>query len=322
MTRLRYPQASLLLKRVATQRNLSHSEVVRYYELAGIVAASLGDKAKAREAFRRLHLLQPGFVLKGRFAPKVTTPFFEAKAAAKDDGPMAVRLERASVEGGLVTGVVVLQQGPRGWISEVVVALDEDAVERTVTTRAAASQVVPVRGRRVAASARARDAMGWVLLEVPSTTFEVEAPPVVRATPPQLVPERPTDPPPPPPTVMAVPEASAPRFRPLAITLVAAGGLCLIGGAVASASVVDSRSRFEGALVNGAGVVTGLTRAQALGLEAQAQLAATFATVGFVAGGVLAAAGVTTWFLGNPVQPTVGVLPGGGALFAVEGALP
>jgi hypothetical protein len=313
---LQYAQASKTLKKVAAESDLSRDQVLQFYELSGIVAASMGDAKAARESFRRLLLLAPDFALKGRLAPRVTTPFAEARAAAREEPPFTIKVERTRVEGSLVTGLTVQRTGPIGWMKDVALRVDEEGVSREIIVGAAAGQVT-VRGARVTATATARDARGWVLIATEPVTFETP-----RASPAVEKPIALTAPPSPPLTVADV-EPEAPRYRPLAIGFGIAGGLALAGGIAAGVAMRGAENQARSATTDSNGVVTTLTRVQALALDEQAHQWATVANIGFVAAGVLVAAGVTTWILGSPrVTPVVAFLPGQGAVFAISGVLP
>lgn len=293
---LEYAKAARTLKAVEKSDRMSFEEVVAFYELKGVVAASLGDAAGAKQAFTVLLTLAPGFRFPGRISPKISTPFFEAKAVAKEEplkleylqavGPPDARALRFSLT------------APEGLVRGVRVVISEDGASRTVQLPASAVVEVKASGAKVRAVAIALDERGWALCD--DVVGEVESPPEAPAT--VDAPLARTEPPspepvltPPPPTespvalTRAVPE---PRFRPAAWTLVGLGGASLVAGVVLGVLSSSARSTFESS--------TTLTRAEALALDSRARGTAVGANVAFVSAGVLAAAGVLLLFLGAP----------------------
>lgn len=328
LKQLKYGQASKTLEKVHSLRNLSLDEVLRFYELSGIVRASLGDAGRARTSFAKLLRLRPDFALKGRFAPKVTTPFFEAKAISQEQGILRVELEASGFDGTTVTELTLKCRGGEGWVSELILRLDEDGVEREAMMSCTGSQAVKVRSRRVGATVLARDARGWVLLESGLARFEApEAPPAPAIEAPLLSEAMPSPPLP----LVATPtpplidkSASPAPLRGLTVGLAVAGGLALTAGAVSAGVNLDLHRRFreKAAVTDEQGLVTGLTRKQALTLEAAAEQAAVIANVGFIAGGALVASAGVTWLIGHSMQAQVALVPGRGAVVSVGGPLP
>lgn len=102
---LELDRAAAALKQCEATSGLSYAEGLEFYELSGVVAALRGDPAGARRAFTELLVLAPSFKLQGRRPPKVTTPFAEAKASARERGPVNVTVELDATEGAFVTSL-------------------------------------------------------------------------------------------------------------------------------------------------------------------------------------------------------------------------
>lgn len=293
---LEYAKAARTLKVVEKAERLSFEEVVSFYELKGVVAASLGDAGGAKEAFTVLLTLAPGFRFPGRVSPKITTPFFEAKAVAKEEPLKLVYLQAVGPQDARELRFSLT--APEGLVRSVRVVISEDGVSRTEQRPAAPVVEVKASGAKVRAVAVALDERGWALCEgvIGEVESRPEAPPTPDAPlataepvrPPTVVaPSPPTEPPLA--LTRAVPE---PRFRPAAWTLVGLGGASLVAGVVLGVLSSSARSTFESS--------TTLTRAEALALDRQARGTAVGANVAFVSAGVLAAAGVLLFILGAP----------------------
>lgn len=311
MKDLNYAQAKDELAKVAASGvALSRAEVLEFYEVSGVVSATLGDAAAAKDAFFKLALLEPNAKLKGRPAPKVSTPFFEAKAAAAEAG--AIGLATEAVGPGNQRALRVRVSGKH---QELAASLGTEAVPATGSpvTKAfplAASVDVPCPAAPCQVTVRLLSSQGWELLRVGPMTVPATSDAPSAATQPSLAPAPSGAAPAP---VSVATRAAEPKLRPLAyglgITGIAALGAGLVLGLVSN----GERQRFANATRTADGAIDGLTRQQALDLEATARGTATGANVAFISGGALLAAGVVVWLLGLP-PPAVATTSAGAGL--------
>jgi hypothetical protein len=244
---LRYPAAEKALKTAATATGLTRAEVLEFYELKALTAAGSNRVPETRDAFATLLTLDPTFKLKGKPAPRITTTFFEARSAAREQGALEVHLSAQPANGRvgpvrvtvfdaskLARTVVAELETPKGTRSESVPTTGGslEVVEQVVTVR------VTVKGE-----------LDWVLLTLEPTRYEAPAaqPAVVTAAPetPALV------------TQQQATTVAQPRFRPLAYTLAGTGAAALATGLVFGLLAQNTRAELQRA---------DLTRAQALAL--------------------------------------------------------
>jgi hypothetical protein len=92
---LRYADAARALEEARAQPGNDRDALLEILEMQGVVAGMLQQPAKARAAFQTLLVLAPDHRLTGDYAPRVVTPFFEAKAWVNDQDA-AVHLEAAT----------------------------------------------------------------------------------------------------------------------------------------------------------------------------------------------------------------------------------
>lgn len=302
---LRYTAASKALKQVSQQPGLTHADVIEFYELSAIVAASTGNSQAAKEAFAALVLLEPGYKLKGRYSPKVTTPFFEGKAFAQDHGALSVSLASSSITNARVGQVTLaFSRDDRSLVKTVEVTVLEDGASRTLQLPfvAKGKSTLEVSGKAVDLRLTLIGANAWVLAHLPPLTVEVP-PPVVE-----------TQPPPPPVPLTEAPlvaSATSSPLRPIAYGLAGLGAAGLITGAIFGISSQTARTTVLNAQ-QGTDLVTTITRAHALELSQQASSQALIANIALIAGGTVLATGVVLWLLGlpsSPHSPTLSVLP-------------
>ncbi|WP_224245761.1 hypothetical protein [Hyalangium gracile] len=315
--RLRYPEASRALDAARAHPGNDRDTLLQILEMQGVVAAMLQQPAKARTAFQTLLVLSPEHRLEGDYAPRVVTPFFEAKAWVGDHG--ALRLEPEPE-----------QEGPTP-IERVTVRVAADPLKlgRAVRFHLRAEgadwslQEVPlakgeasaaVKGARVQWWAELLDERQAVLALVGSATA-----PLLRAAPrPQAALNPPLTPTQDTPSVEKRSSAtSTSAWRKLAyVSLGVAAGTGAAGGYFGLRSR-SARSQLEGAAVNEQGLTTGLTQREAFELDERARSNARLANVLFGIAGATAIAGGTLWLLGTPV--TVSATPAG---VTVGGELP
>ena len=305
---LRYAEASRALEAARALPGNDRDTLLQVLELQGVVAAMLQQPDKARAAFRTLLVLAPDHRLTGDYAPRVVTPFFEARAWV-DDQKAALRVEAApAVEGEhsverVVVRVVMdslnLGRAVRFHLSED----DAPWTERESTLdRGEAS--VAVRGARVLWWAELLDENKAVLGTVGSATaplwaLSLRSRALVAAQPPEL--------------------SSAPTSP----WRIAAGvSLGLAVGAGGTGGYFGWRSReardsLASAPVDEGGLTTGFTQREAYALDERARSSARLANILFGVAGAAAIVGGTFWVLGAPVS--VSATPGG---VAVGGTLP
>src|SRR5438034_203124 len=85
---VRYADAARALAAAWVEPGNSRAEVLRILELQGIAAGTLSHPAEAQQFFRRLLSLDPEHKLPSGLPPRVKTPFFEAKGAIGEAGPL------------------------------------------------------------------------------------------------------------------------------------------------------------------------------------------------------------------------------------------
>jgi hypothetical protein len=306
---LRYAEASKALDAARARPGNDRDTLLQILELQGVVAAMLPQTTQARTAFQTLAVLAPDHQLMGDYAPRVVTPFFEAKGWVADQGT-ALRFEAApaSKTETLVEGVAVqvasdvLKLGrsvrfhlhPEGasWTEQESPLADGKAT-------------AAVQGERIHWWAELLDERQAVLALVGSDASPVtELSPRLEALARALAqPKNPSD------------EAGArsPLRTAAYVSLGVAVGTAATGGYFGLRSR-SARQEIEGAAVDDRGVTTGLTQREALELDERARSSARLANILFGVVGATAIAGGTLWVLGAPVAvsatPT-GVTVGG-----------
>jgi len=82
--------------------------VLRILELQGIAAGSLRQGKRAEGFFRKLVMLDPSHTLSSDYAPRVLTPFYEAKNWVNDHGALRFTAGKAMGDDKLIHGVRVM----------------------------------------------------------------------------------------------------------------------------------------------------------------------------------------------------------------------
>lgn len=312
--RLEFAQARTALDGAERLDGLTVAQAAEYFELRGLVAGSLGDKAKARQAFFARLLLDPAFRLKGKVSPKVSTPFFEAKAEAEEKGAITLTVEpvlpgRAKIVlggawAGLVKQLVITARDAQGERPTRVPAAKEQVVECAAQCQVAVEALGERDWRLVALAAAAVVTMPAPVAAVPTPAASPKGADVV-------------PPPPPPPAVTApAPQPARGRLTGLVVGLGAAAAAAAVTGGILGASSAAARTQFDQAARDSNGVVTGLTRADALALSERAKGTALGANIAFGLAGALAVGAVAVLI----VDLTAAVAPTpGGAVAVVSG---
>lgn len=285
--------------------------VLRILELQGITAASLGQQPRAQAALRQLFVIAPDHPVRRDYAPRVMTQVFEARAWANSKGALQLEELTPEIDGGLIRSVGVrVASDPLTMVRGVRLHLRAGAGEW-------ATQLVPLSGDHAKAPAAVRE-LAWfaeVLGErnrVLATIGDAKDPRVARAAP-EAVAESASpvaDAAAPAAANVAANTSSSPGFyRPASYVLGGLAVLSVAGGTYFGLSANEARTRLAAPTLNEQGRVTGLTQLEADSLNKTMQRDATLANGLFVAGGILAGAGVTFFLLGDDVQATPA--PGG-----------
>lgn len=282
--------------------DLSRDQLITLFELEGIARATKGDAAGAKDAFARLLTLDPSHPASQDLPPKVRTLYFSARSLAERE-PLKLTAEEATrIDGQVRLLSVRLARSSLLPATAVRWSVSVDGAAPVTTTQPLTEEPtasLAVNGRGVSWSATllgARDA------ELATVAHE-ELPPLVVA-------------PPPPPPVLLSAEPAPDWGRPVGL-LIAGGGVGAAAvGVVLAVQAADARRQLTQPTTDANGAVTSLTEAKAKQLDTQATTGALAANVLMVGGGVLAAAGLTVFFVGPHGGPTVALAPAPGGIVA------
>jgi hypothetical protein len=305
---LRYTEAASALDAARARPGNDRATLLKILELQGVVAAMLRQPVKARTAFQTLLSLAPDHQLVGEYAPRVMTPYFEARGWVDEIG--ALRLEALPAVKSDTT------------VERLAVRLASDplklgrAVRFHVRSDSAAwsQQEVPLEQGEASVETRGGQVQWWVELldehqavlalvgssEEPFTEITAQAQALLDA-------------------LRRGPQAER-SVTPLRTTGYVLLGLAAGTGAAGGFFGLRSRSaraEVEAAPVDERGVTIGLTQRQAQELDERARSSARLANVLFGVAGVATVAGGTLYVLGAPVKVSAG--PAGVAL---EGTIP
>lgn len=319
---LELDQALKRLDAVEAAPGNSKETLVELYALRGATLATLGKAKPAEEAFRVVLSLSPDFKLVGDYAPRVRTPFYAAREWAAKNGAVSTRAEASTTAEGAVESLSVV--------------VKDDALKLAARVRFSvrakgawrASEVPVVSGRAKLAVAEPSvewwaevlTAKGAVLATLGSEASpRVEGARRAATTPP-------VEPPPPPPPLVSSAAASPPMveadqparapqgwMKVTAFSLLGAGVVAGGLGAALGVSSNAARATFAAAERDSNGLVTGLSRREALALEERSRTEATVANVLFVSAGVLAATGAVLLIV-DLQQVKVALLPTAGGV--------
>ena len=321
----RLPEADTKLQALLSRRGNSRPMLLRILELQGVVAGSRRNGAKAQQVFRTLLTIDPGHELGGSYAPRVTTPFYEAKAWVGRNGHLEV-----------TEAAPTLTQDS---VSELAVAVKADPMHLVKAVRlywrvdngswSGSTKSVPNVGvYRFAVSARALDWWAQALDDREAELSEIgsEAQPLSASVP--SVPAAsdvpvamPVTTPPAPAGVNDAAAAGAPIGKEAAVaekanrSSVTAAGVgiapwAVAGGAVAVAGVgvyfgvnsQNARNILDAAAAgptDSQGHVIGLTQARAQVLDQRARSYAVVADALFATAGTAAVVAVLVYFVGS-----------------------
>jgi hypothetical protein len=304
---LRYAEASKALEAARARPGNDRDTLLRILELQGVVAAMLQQPSRARAAFQTLAVLAPDHQLMGDYAPRVVTPFFEAKGWVADQAA-ELRFEAAATKTeNFIEGLSVQVQKDVLKLTRAVrfhLRPDRAAWRAEAVPLAEGKASLTVKGERVQWWAELLDERQAVLALVGSDTAPLnELSPRLEAL--TRAPKVPTV------------TSESPFGPPMRIASYALMGVAVGTGAMGGyfgLRARGARSQVEGATVDDRGLTTGLTQREALELDQRARSSARLANILFGVAGATAIAGGTLWVLGKPVTVAatpVGVTVGG-----------
>jgi hypothetical protein len=317
MESLRYADAAKALDAARAKVGNDRPTLLRILELQGIVAASLGRVAEARAAFRLLLSLEPQYSLKGKYSPKVTAPYYEAKGWAVENGtlrfeevpPVTVGDTVEALAARVVTDPLKAGQSVRFYVREgpgeprVVDAPLEGGVARTQVKGNPVSWWAELLGERS---------------EVLALLGSAEAPRVARVGGAPIV-KQPDAPVAETPAVAAA--AGAPKDRTLAYVGLGGAAVSLGTGVFFGIQSLSAQGKLDGAERDALGRITGMTQRDALVLHESARNSALAANVLFGVGAGLAVAGGVLWLSSGDSAPAVAVVPTHNGV-SISGVLP
>jgi hypothetical protein len=306
---LKYAEAGKVLQAAEAATGNTRADLIEIYELEGIVFGSLNKAEAAQLAFARLLSLDPEHKLNGKFAPRVTTPFYEAKGKAHEMGPLTA-VPGAGYAAEKVTSLGFTLKDPASIAKKLIVTVSEDGKPwRKVTLAASQQLLVPVSATQLYWFAVVLGDHDAVLLEVASAA----APTLQRAPTATIVEPRPEPQPepapepvarvePPPPAPEPAPQRppeKRPRLRPLAITLGVLGSISALVCVSMILSYNQNVSAWNTAARAPDGTITGITRDQAVGYYRGASNAISFGWGAGLLTTIFWGSAAVIWWLGT-----------------------
>lgn len=291
---VRYDEAQRMLEKLQAIEGHPLGTTLELLELQGVVAGALKQPEKARTAFKKLLSLKPNARLSADLAPRISTPFFEAKGWLTSHAPLRFAARPATVDRRRITAVGVVLEGDQLSLARKIrffarvgggplVQLEQPAAAR-VSMAVSGTEVAwwgQLVGERDAVIAEAGNGVSPILETVqPEESKSLAGSSLVKAP--------------------------ASTFSPLRIGAVVTASLGVIGlggGALFGVRSSTARAQFESAS-SAMQVVTTLTRAQALQLDLDARSQAVTANVMLISGAALVITGVLLWLLGAPAVET------------------
>ena len=302
--------------------DLTRDQVVELYELKGIAAASLNDGAEAQKAFEIMLGVDGAASLKGRYSPRVMTPFFEARSLVKEQGAISITMNPMT-EGDRVRALEFTRSGlGSSLVKRLSVQVRETASggwRKVDATFQGGKATIPVQGSSVDVTFRGLSDQDWELYSMADVKHvEAAAKPAVAR---KVAPPVDDNPPPTPPAVVSAAVENEPKYRPAAYTLLGVGAVGVGVGVGLMASAGALKSQFDNATVNEIGVVTGITRTDAITLQKDIATRNSVGVALISIGAASAIAGVVIFFVGVTDVPKVAVVPTqGGAFVSIGGS--
>jgi hypothetical protein len=313
---LKYAEAGKVLQAAEAVTGNTRAELIEIYELEGIVFGSLNKAEPAQLAFSRLLSLDPEHKLNGKFAPRVTTPFYEAKGKAHEMGPLTA-VPGAGYAAERVTSLGFTLKDPASIAKKLVVTVSEDGKPwRKVTLAASQQLIVPISATQLYWFAVVLGDHDAVLLEVASAaaptlqrapSAPVDVPKVEPKPEPPPEPVAKVEPPEPAPTPAAPPPPpeKKPRLRPLSVTLGVLGTISALVCVSMILSYNANVSAWNNATRAPNGTITGITRADAVGYYSGASNAIHFGWGAGLLTAFLWGSAAVIWWLGTPPSDEV-----------------
>ncbi len=87
----KYAEARATLAKARTHRGLTRAELLKVLELIGVSAAQQRQPDAAEAVFTELLTLDPEHKLENDYAPRVMTPYYEAKRVVGERGVLEVQ---------------------------------------------------------------------------------------------------------------------------------------------------------------------------------------------------------------------------------------
>ena len=298
---LDYERAQTEFNQARREPNLSHASLLRLLEHHGQVAAILGHRDAAIADFRELLNLDPNHTAPEAWAPKVKTPFFEAKSWQVDHPSLQLKASTPTLASGQVTELrFELASDPLSLSRTLRVHVVGSAAPIDVPVTAPGSfGATTVPPASVAYWAELLDEHGASLIQVGDEAHlelagAAGAPGPVASLNGSVTPDDGS--------VLPV----------VGLSIAGVGVAAGVVGAVFGLKVQSDQNELTSAQRSSNGTITSLTRAQAIQHDSQSRSDATLANVMFVAGGVAVATGVGLWVKGAFF--TAAPEPGGAAV--------
>lgn len=280
---LKFKQAAAALAPLRDAKDLERAQVLKLLELQARVAGSQGQPEEATRLFEALLELDPAFTIQGKASPKITSPYFEARAAVFKRGALELEVT-LSESAGRVTGGAVSLKGRADRIVNLEATIDEDGVSRKLVVKPGP---LPLKGTTVSVKVVGRDARGWVLVSRERTLAATPPPPAPIVEPAPAMLELPAEP--------MVPKRHPGRT----VGAIALGGAAVAGIVGASFFGVGSnaRSELERAVASRMGDVLPITALRADQLNASVALGRDGSTAAWISLAVLGAISAAAWLL-------------------------
>lgn len=308
---LEYPEAYKALDAAYKRKGNDRQTIITILEQQGVVAGIMNQASKSRRAFEMLFVVYPDHQLASDYAPRVTTPYFEAKNILDERGsiqlvappPTGRPVEKLSVQ---VTDPLKMGQAVRfHWSS------DGGAWRTETSPLASGAASVKASGVAVKWWAELLNPYEGVLAISGSEAAPLYAgkPPVVSRAPVKEAP-RVALPMPPPPRQGGV-------LRPAGLACLGLAAVAGGAGGYFGWRSNTGRARIQGLGVDESGFTIGMSQREAYALDAEVRSNAQLANGLLLGAAGAAVAGGVLWLLGAPAA--VAPAPGGAV---VQGTFP
>jgi hypothetical protein len=295
----KYAEARASMAKAKAKPGLDRAKLLRILEVQAIAAGQMRQGEAARDAFRELLLIDPEHKLGAEYAPRVTTPFFEARQGVLDTGALSFVPAPPAVADGKITAIGVVVKDPASLAKSVRFHVGEKT----------AAFKVPEDGS-VTLQVDGGELVSWWAELLGENTSQLQLIGSAKVPRVEKAPEKPIAPPPAPPLEAAGPSITQPASTPAVASPLRGIGIAAWGVAAASAAAgaifaVSSSadfSKIDRATRDQQGIITGLTEKDAYALSASGGQKATIANSLFIGAGVLAAGGLVLFLVGAPSE--------------------